>query len=116
MRYTIQDTILTGIANAIRKKTGKVSPIVPENMANEIESISGGGGSTPFDFETDCTWETLFTGDSAVASIPLSKSIQGFDFIKIKTAHGTGYTTTFTTIVPIECIAYCRLNKILDII
>ena len=42
--YRIQDTTLTGIADAIRLKTGSSAPIVVSEMANEIESIPTGGG------------------------------------------------------------------------
>lgn len=41
--YRIQDTTLTGIADAIRSKTGSSEPIVVSEMANEIESIPTGG-------------------------------------------------------------------------
>lgn len=42
--YRIQDTTLTGIADAIRSKTGSSEPIVVSEMADEIESIPTGGG------------------------------------------------------------------------
>ena len=45
--YLIQDTTLTGIAEAIRSKTGGTDPILVADMAAKIESISGGGGSLP---------------------------------------------------------------------
>lgn len=41
MNYIIQGETLTDIANAIREKTGKSEPILAENMASEILSISG---------------------------------------------------------------------------
>lgn len=41
--YTIQDTTLTDIADAIRSKTGKTASMTPAEMVDEIESISGGG-------------------------------------------------------------------------
>ena len=37
--YTIQDTTLTAIGDAIRAKTGGKELIVPENMPTEIENI-----------------------------------------------------------------------------
>lgn len=40
----LEDSTLTGIANAIRTKTGESSTITPANMATEIESIPSGGG------------------------------------------------------------------------
>lgn len=44
--YSIQDTTLTDIADAIRSKTGKTASMTPAEMVDEIESISGGGPST----------------------------------------------------------------------
>lgn len=45
----INESTLTDIADAIRSKTGGSALINPEDMADEIESIStgGGGGSLP---------------------------------------------------------------------
>lgn len=40
----INESTLTGIADAIRAKTGGSALINPEDMASEIESISTGGG------------------------------------------------------------------------
>lgn len=45
MKYTIEDTTLTCIANAIRSKTGGTEPILTENMATEISGIETGGGN-----------------------------------------------------------------------
>ena len=39
-RYSIEDTTLTNIANAIRQKTGGTDPIEVANMAQDISSIS----------------------------------------------------------------------------
>lgn len=39
----LEDSTLTGIANAIRAKTGESASITPANMATEIESIPSGG-------------------------------------------------------------------------
>lgn len=41
MRYEIDGQHLTGIANAIRAKTGKSALLTPEQMPDEISSISG---------------------------------------------------------------------------
>ena len=43
------DSTLTNIANSIRSKTGKSEPILTENMASEIDGISGGGVEISFD-------------------------------------------------------------------
>lgn len=47
-KSVITDALLTGIADAIRTKTGSEASLTPAEMAAEIESISGGGsqGST----------------------------------------------------------------------
>lgn len=39
--YIIQDTTLINIANAIRAKKGSSAKITPNNMVNEINTISG---------------------------------------------------------------------------
>ena len=44
--YSIQDTTLTDIADAIRSKTGKTASMTPIEMPDEIASISGGGSAT----------------------------------------------------------------------
>lgn len=43
--YLIQSSTLEDIADAIRSKTGGSALINPEDMADEIDSISTGGGS-----------------------------------------------------------------------
>lgn len=42
--YLIQDTTLTAIADAIRSKTGTTEPMPVTDMANQITSITTGGG------------------------------------------------------------------------
>lgn len=42
-KYVIEDTTLTGIADAIRGKTGTTDPIAVTDMAAQIEAITGGG-------------------------------------------------------------------------
>ena len=42
--YLIQDTTLTAIADAIRSKTGATDTIPVTDMANQITSITTGGG------------------------------------------------------------------------
>lgn len=46
---TALDTALTDIADAIRTKTGKTSPLTIEQMPSEIESISGGSSAPESD-------------------------------------------------------------------
>lgn len=42
--YLIQDTTLTGIADAIRGKTGGTAPVAVSDMAAQIAGIQAGGG------------------------------------------------------------------------
>ena len=46
IKYSIEDTTLTDIADAIRSKTGETSPIAVPEMAEKIKSIEGGGVSS----------------------------------------------------------------------
>ena len=39
--YIIDGAILTGIADAVREKTGSIEPIVPENMAEMLRNVEG---------------------------------------------------------------------------
>ena len=39
--YIIDGAILTGIADAVREKTGTTDPIVPENMAEMLRNVEG---------------------------------------------------------------------------
>ena len=43
-KYSIEDTTLTGIADAIRGKTGGTDPVAVSDMAAQIEGIEVGGG------------------------------------------------------------------------
>lgn len=51
--YVIQDTTLTNIANAIREKSGSEDAYKPNEMAEAIAAIEGGGSSSGgFDIST----------------------------------------------------------------
>ena len=43
MDYKIKGETLTGIANAIREKTGSTAPIVPEDMADKVDEVYEAG-------------------------------------------------------------------------
>lgn len=58
MRYEIEGQILTDIADSIRGKTGKSELIKAEDMAEEIDSIIG-GGDVPL--LTNTVWNALTT-------------------------------------------------------
>lgn len=47
-RYSVEGSTLTGIADAIREKTGGSEEIKVEDMAGKIGEISGGGEETEF--------------------------------------------------------------------
>ena len=47
--YLIQDTTLTGIADAIREKTGGTDPVAVSDMAGKIAEIKAGGGGGDID-------------------------------------------------------------------
>ena len=50
-KYIIDETTLTGIANAIRNKDGSSAQIAVKEMASRIGSISGNGESSIFAIE-----------------------------------------------------------------
>lgn len=66
--YSIQDTTLSEIANAIRAKTGKNNAMTPLEMPSEIGSISGGGGSGEIIYFSLIPIMTSNTAPSGVAS------------------------------------------------
>lgn len=60
--YRIKGETLTGIADAIRKKTGGTEPIPVPDMAAQIEGISGGGGGS----SADVCYVTFMSHDGTV--------------------------------------------------
>ncbi len=48
MRITIDNSILTDIADSIREKGGASGLLAPQAMAEAIQAISGGGSDLPF--------------------------------------------------------------------
>ena len=63
-KYLIQDTTLTGIADAIREKDGTTAGIIPENMANKIRSIQAGINTT----DATATASDILSGKTAYAN------------------------------------------------
>lgn len=59
--YQIKGETLTGIADAIRSKTGGTDPILVADMAAQIEGITGGGGAS-----SDVRYVTFMSHDGAV--------------------------------------------------
>lgn len=60
-KYTINDTTLVAIADAIRAKSGTTGGIDPANMAALIAAIESGGGGSGGGF----TWGTVVPEDTA---------------------------------------------------
>ena len=67
--YLIKGDTLTGIADAIRSKTGTSDSIVVSDMATLIESIEGGGGSF-----------SIVSGITETASISSEHTVSGLGF------------------------------------
>ena len=61
MKYLIEETTLTGIADAVRQKKGTTDLIQVSNLATEISNIQGGGG----DFPSEITIPNTTSGSSA---------------------------------------------------
>lgn len=77
--YSIEDTTLTAIANAIRGKNGSSSKYTPAQMATAIAAISGGGGGLP-------------TGIAAMkyGTVTIASDIMGASTFQV--THGLGET------------------------
>ena len=76
--YVIKDTTLTGIADAIRSKTGKSEQILTENMETEIMSISG--SSAPVIEELNVTTNGTYNVPEGVDGYnPVTVNVSGGD-------------------------------------
>ena len=64
-KSVITDSLLVGIADAIRAKTGGEASLTPAEMITEIESISGGGegGETPEELADLLIYKNFTNGD-----------------------------------------------------
>lgn len=77
--YIIQDTTLTGIANAIREKDGTSEPILTEDMPTRILAIpSGGGGITPEYTETK-----ILNNQSLGTTITFTEDYHNYQMLKV---------------------------------
>ena len=79
--YLIQDSTLTGIANAIRSKTGSSNPILVEDMADEISSISGGGGGGS---PVTLTYTEIGNDDSQTGTITFTGDYHDYPLVKFR--------------------------------
>ena len=77
--YLIQDTTLTGIADAIRGKTGGTGPVAVSDMAAQIEGIEAGGGD--IDAMIDRSITEISSNATKVGSYAF------YDCTKLKTAN-----------------------------
>lgn len=79
--YSIQDTTLTAIANAIRTKDGTSSPIATEDMATKILAIptsSGGGTLTP-----EYTEEKIADNSGLSTTITFTKDYHNYQMLRV---------------------------------
>ena len=89
MRYSIDGQSLADIADAINAKTGGTTALAPQDMADEIDSISGGGGNpnyvetvtgtlaNPWGSVTPATLQTAISGNNATALLTVDASAIG---------------------------------------
>lgn len=68
---------VTDIANAIREKTGKSDPIAPINFAEEIKSISAGGGESGGHIVKPNGWYWKTTDTFNVANLEVFSMVSG---------------------------------------
>lgn len=77
----INESTLTAIGNAIRAKTGGSALINPEDMADEIDSIQTGGGSSG-GMKLLSTYTA--TEDVSAIKIDFTTAMQGYDVYVVK--------------------------------
>lgn len=78
--YLIQDSTLSGIADAIRAKTGKSAAMTPVQMPSEIDSIqTGGGGKT-----LTKLGEYVITAPVSYVAITATDAMKSCDWLYIK--------------------------------
>ena len=102
MKYSIDGSTLTDIADAIREKTGDTAALTAAAMAEAIAGISGGGG---LEYETG-EWTPV----SAVAELNISFSDVHND-VPAVVCVGLDYNNTFYTNTNIAS-AYCNFQKV----
>ncbi|MBO7452013.1 MAG: hypothetical protein J6U54_16840 [Clostridiales bacterium] len=80
--YIIQDTTLTGIANAIRVKDGTSEPILTEDMPTRILAIpSGGGGGMVV---PEFVEEKIVDNTDGSGTITFTKDYHNYDMLRVK--------------------------------
>ena len=93
-KYTINDTTLTSIADAIRAKGGTSAALTPAQMAEAISAIQaggGGGGTTPsakpkdvnfYDYDGTLLYSYTLAEAQAMTALPDSPTHDGLTFQK----------------------------------
>ena len=101
---TALDTALTDIADSIRAKTGKTSPLTLEQMPSEIEGISGGGSSSVdenWKYATKVSFGGATLPDTFDVTLPDAQtdfsSIFDFAHVKHITIHSASKPTTLNS-------------------
>ena len=117
--YLIQDTTLTGIADAIRSKTGSTESIPVANMSDLIMSISAGcfkevstfaeidiegavdgimykytGATTRYLIYTNSTWQVFSDGGDLITSVDATASAHNIGYTQYRTFAFTDHPDT----------------------
>lgn len=82
----INESTLAAIGNAIRSKTGGSALINPEDMASEIESITGGGGIVlPPNMLDGLTWNRgYFSTSGTLVDASVNKEMYSNYYIEVE--------------------------------
>ena len=97
--YLIQDTTLTGIADAIREKTGGTDPVAVSDMAAQIEGIQAGGGG-------DDVLDTLIDRSITEISSSSATSIGSYAFYSCSSLTTANFPVA--TSIGTSAFQYCR--------
>ena len=97
--YLIQDTTLTGIADAIREKTGGTDPVAVSDMAAQIEGIQAGGGG-------DDVLDALI--DRSITEISASSAISIGSYAFYSCSSLTTVDFPVATSIGTSAFQYCR--------
>lgn len=97
-RYSIEESTLTNIANAIRNKTESSEPITVQDMADKIEGIKTDSGEnmSPYEFvQTSISAKRAYTSSSTFTSLNATVVLPaGSKIVSVEYAGSTGTTTS----------------------
>ncbi len=95
-KWVIDDSTLTDIADAIREKKGTVAPIAVDELADEVATISGGGGIPRHLVPQTGTWQFKTTPTKGYLIIGHDDdTADSAKFVRMVT--GYGYPVTLNT-------------------